>query len=603
MSQSVQIGTQQAADSAVSPQNPSGGGLLVERRIDSAHTAVPAPVLGQGIAPPRKTHDGNDGQAAAETRRSTQQESLIHASRIVEEIRDELEDLDRREQALSAQLSLLDQERRNVRLWVQQIEQEAQEWEGRLRDQERQLAETAAANHEHEVRLQRMRDELAADREHLEAERRSLKAEIDAELREQRSVLEQARNELEAERSTLREQITEEAISAELRASCEAFQIEREEWIGRRDAEIAQLSQQRAQWDAQKRSEEALLRQKREEHERALNQTWSALEQERRAWIEEKERQRVEAEEARQTARRQLEQEIAAERAQIQREKAMLEKRLRFQEEHLAKTRRELEAGRHEFEQETQRFRQESSHTRETQRARRTQLDHYRALLAERESSLDREHQILERERRLHDASLNEEKKRLVAERETWDHERCAQQAELRRQQDMLALHAENLEARRERLDSLRAELEDTHRNTLEMRMAVEEAWAQLAQAAGEERAKHRVDVARAALSEHFQTLRDNLVNQRRELELAQSRFQDERDKFRDERQMLTDWISERDERLRLREQVLSQDAQDLENRQSSLHTKHQQWLKERHEAELIIRNLLDQLADVNDTP
>ncbi|MCH8138511.1 MAG: hypothetical protein IH926_06105, partial [Proteobacteria bacterium] len=68
------------------------------------------------------------------------------------------------------------------------------------------------------------------------------------------------------------------------------------------------------------------------------------------------------------------------------------------------------------------------------------------------------------------------ERERLRDERRNWDQERQAQSAELRRQQDMLELHAENLEGRRERLDRLRAELEETHNSTLEMRIAVEEA-------------------------------------------------------------------------------------------------------------------------------
>ena len=179
-----------------------------------------------------------------------------------------------------------------------------------------------------------------------------------------------------------------------------------------------------------------------------------------------------------------------------------------------------------------------------------------------------------------------------------WLKRATTQQSELRRQQNMLKLHAENLEARRLRLDRLRAELEDTHRKTLEMRLSVEEAWAQLAQSTGPDVAKQRVDEAQAALAEHYKQSREDLIQHRQELERAQTQYQKQRDEFREERQALAEWVTERTAQLQQREQRAAEAEQTLESREQSWHQKQQQWNQEKAQAEAVIRDLLKQISD-----
>jgi len=221
-------------------------------------------------------------------------------------------------------------------------------------------------------------------------------------------------------------------------------------------------------------------------------------------------------------------------------------------------------------------------------------------LLEEREASLVREQRIFSQSCGTFAAESQRDRERLNHEREAWDQEQQAQQAEIRRQQNMLALHAENLEARRERLDTLRAELEETHRGTLEMRMAVEEAWAQLSQTAGTDIAHQRVDEARNALSEHYRLLREAQSRQRSELLETQTRLQQQKDEFRAERQTFTEWTAERDEKLRLWEQRLGQDAAEIDVRDAAWRAARDRWMQEKVEAEHVIRDLLAQLTELN---
>lgn len=162
-------------------------------------------------------------------------------------------------------------------------------------------------------------------------------------------------------------------------------------------------------------------------------------------------------------------------------------------------------------------------------------------------------------------------------------------------------LHANNLEGRRERLDKLRAELEETHRTTLEMRMAIEEAWAQMTQTCGVDVAQQRLDQAQQQLSGHYRGLRDSLIEQRHELDEMRQLFQTQRDEFRAEQQTLSEWAASQDRTLRTREGDLQTQAEQLDVRESAWRSASQRWINEKIEAEAVIRDLLQQLTSLTE--
>ena len=619
MSENVQADRRTASDTdgggTLSWQQDSGEGGL--HRVDPLHPEpVPHGVSTQIPAPPEPTQtaasgDQAPGPSTLPPRPSVgdEQQLLLQASQLADHLRTQFTELNRREQSLNAQLTLLDQERRNIRLWGRHVEEELQEREAKLRVGEVEFAEKASACEEFHAELQEQERGLVRAREELIGERARLKGDLDKELEEDRVTLKEDRRQVERERHQLREQternqqehdaaltrmqqqleeerkvlrqtLTEERMTEDLRRDRASLERECAEFETRRDAVISELAEER------------------ELQERSLSQVRAEFETLHRTQLEEFEQQKAEQEQRLQQERQEFEQERDEQQKALQQDRSTLDNRLRFQQEHLTKTRQELEESQCEFRREAQQRQQqvEDAETRSRQRAR--QLEHYRTLLEERELSVSRERELLSKARRTSEGSLDGEKRRLQAERQSWERERDAQRAEVRRQQDMLALHAENLEARRTRLDQLRSELENTHRETLETRMAIEEAWAQLAQGVGEDQAKQRVEAVRHALSEHYRQLRDGLFQQRRELEEAQMLAQRQKDEFRDERQTLTDWLAKRDEDIRQREESLRHDSQNLDKQEAAWRSLRDRWMQEKIEAETIIRDLLVQLTD-----
>lgn len=286
----------------------------------------------------------------------------------------------------------------------------------------------------------------------------------------------------------------------------------------------------------------------------------------------------------------------AASESESRQERVLLDSRLRFQQDHLEKSRAELEQGQTAFRWEQQAARVWLEQELLQSRLLRDQLDRRRGLLDEREKSVERERDLLVRSRRAQEDGLSRERERLAGERGHWEHERDVARADLRRQQDLLALHAENLETRRQRLDSLRVELEETNRKTLETRLAVEEAYSQLARTAGAEETRLRVDEARSVLSEYYRGTRDSLTRQRQEIDQMQERLLQQRAELQAERDALAAWGLAREQKGLEREAILGAAREELDAREREARALRERWLAERQEAESVIRDLLDQL-------
>lgn len=285
-----------------------------------------------------------------------------------------------------------------------------------------------------------------------------------------------------------------------------------------------------------------------------------------------------------------------ASESEARQERVLLDSRLRFQQDHLDKSRVELEQAQTEFRWEQQAARVWLEQELLQSRLLRDQLDRRRGLLDEREKSIERERDLLVRSRRAQEDGLSRERERLAGERGHWEHERDIARADLRRQQDLLALHAENLETRRQRLDSLRVELEETNRKTLETRLAVEEAYSQLARSAGAEETRFRVDEARSVLAEYYRGTRDSLTRQRQEIDQMQERLLQQRAELQAERDALAAWGLSREQKGLEREAALGAAREELDSREREARALRERWLAERQEAESVIRDLLDQL-------
>ena len=546
-------------------------------------------------------------------------EVLSQASLFVDQLRSQVSDLQRRDQILATQLQQLDQERRGLRQWKQDADAELQTKEEILRRREGTLAEQIASQqsmieqlHSEQADLAKRREQLDADRLRLmadvgtkvAAERERLQqaiaaADVDRQNREvefarQRQQLDEAfqvkLQEVEAAKSRVRQDVTEEMLTAELRAARDSLIRERDEFETARSEFTMFRDRERAELANTREVQEAAVIRVREE---LLAQRQSQLAELEAA----KQLQETTLQQAQDEFARQREQQLT----ELRHERAVLENRLRFQQEHLTKARQEIESAQNEFRREAQRIRGQLEEGESIIRLRQSQLDRVRSLLEERERSVNREREMLFKSQRAFEQFTEHDREKIKLERDDWEHDRGGQLADLRRQQDMLALHANNLEGRRERLDKLRTELEETHRTTLEMRMAIEEAWAQMTQACGIDVAQQRLDQAQQQLSGHYRGLRDSLIEQRGELDEMRQTFQTQRDEFRTEQQTLSEWAATQERTLRDREADLQAEADQLHFRESAWRSASQRWINEKIEAEAVIRDLLEQLTSLTE--
>ncbi|MFO1022843.1 MAG: hypothetical protein U0903_19425 [Planctomycetales bacterium] len=471
------------------------------------------------------------------------------ATQISDYLKERQADLTQREERLLQQLTQFDQEQRKIRLWVTQYEEEFAE-----------------------------REELLDKREAacLELENISTRREQD---------LEQRLIEVERTKAGLQERDEQLALREQ------NFHQEMEQVRARLQEE----------WNADL-----------QRHEQALTELQHRIQADRvnLEQIHAEHREMVEADRAElhaeiTAARNQIQAELndlqatrEAQEEELRRERTLLESRIRFQWDHLEKSRQDFEAEQREFLIEKQYLLQRCQEERQQLTHHRDRLEDYRDLLEQRETSLQTSQESFAKAQQHWVDTTRTQQERREIELRHWEQEQERQRGEFRRQQEVLATHAENLEIRHHRLDELRTELEATHRQILETRLAVEESIGQLAQVLGQEGAQQRIDTARQAISEHYSKCLDSLLEQRRELESGRATFQQQIDEFRRERQAMADWVTDCDERLKLREADLNRRHEEFGVQERNWEKLQENWQQERTIAERLVRDLLRRLED-----
>jgi len=541
-------------------------------------------------------------QGAAEAGASlTGAELLTQAGEIASYLKAQFAEVSRREQTLNSQLNDIDNERRKIRMWVGQIEEQYDERETNLRAKETELIRKAVECEKLARTVSQEQEKVFEAQDALKQERSELRDQILIEFSQQREALERQRLDLIHERNRIHEEVLE--TLADQRKDLDR---DRDEWRGVKQTELNHLKRERELHETTIRKVEAELTSRKENQELELKTQQAEWKSHRHAEEEELESRKrdfvirsEEIEHQLRIQREDLQREYASREDAFEQKRTLIENRIKFQENHLLRLRSQIEQDQHDFQRQQQIQQQQHEQNERIHILRMKQLDRFRDLLSQREESLVKERSLHAELRRAVERYELNQKQRMSDEYASWQKERDAQKVELRRQHDMLALHAENLERRRERLDTLRAEVEETHRGTLEMRLALEEGWAQLTQVEGEEAARERLEKARDALAAHYRQLREALSVERQELDHSQELFHRHRDEFRQERQDLSEWVAERDEQLRLRSEQLRYEAEQLAIRDAAWDEKRETWLQEHVQAEQIIRLLLQQMTEM----
>ena len=210
--------------------------------------------------------------------------ALQHAGRILEHLRTQLAELDRREQNLNSQLSSMDQERRSLRMWSSQFTEDAERREQELRAREIKLAERESASDAYTAEVEAREKSLAAEWETVAAARAAMKSELAQEIDTERRELAEGQRRLEIDSRELQRLQSEFEHSQALqlenhRREVEALRAERLAEVDRREADVS-----RREIDVEKRARF---------HEDHLDRVRRDLADQRRDLERERQRQRV----------------------------------------------------------------------------------------------------------------------------------------------------------------------------------------------------------------------------------------------------------------------------------------------------------------------
>ena len=210
--------------------------------------------------------------------------ALQHAGRILEHLRTQLAELDRREQNLNSQLSSMDQERRSLRMWSSQFTEDAERREQELRAREIKLAERESASDAFSAEVESREKSLSAEWESVAAARAAMKSELASEIETERRELAEGQRRLEIDSREFHRRESEfehtQALQLEnQRREIEALRAEKLGEIDRREADVT-----RREIDVEKRARF---------HEDHLDRVRRDLADQRRDIERERQRQRV----------------------------------------------------------------------------------------------------------------------------------------------------------------------------------------------------------------------------------------------------------------------------------------------------------------------
>ncbi len=245
-------------------------------------------------------------------------------------------------------------------------------------------------------------------------------------------------------------------------------------------------------------------------------------------------------------------------------------------------------------------FRSERLRFLELHRLRFRQLEHLRSLLTEREASLGREAQIVGRSKAAAISDIQRQQRRSEEERDAILRDIESRQRRVRQQETSIADLAARLEDRSQRLNRLRAELDQTQSEILEQRLVIEEARVTLCRdASSPDAARVRLEQSRGDVHSFFDRLRIQISADRDKVEAAASDVTERQMQFRRDRAELEQWFAAKEEEhaARTAGSVVDDQQNTILTLQTQLTDMHDRWQHDRSDAERTIRDLLEQLT------
>jgi hypothetical protein len=403
--------------------------------------------------------------------------------------------------------------------------------------------------------LKRRQEELDRREAQMNAETAELENELRQArlwLRERTEELDRREAEMQAQADSLQEQATRTATLAEAH---EKESRGRELVLAEREAALHRKGASLRNWEAHLYRETESLREQQQQlaHEREQGET--ALLRDRQRW---------------QTEQQALQQMLALAAANLEKHRAAVEE----QEARLnARLGKSFEIDRLDEAHQTLEF-------------RRLRLHEAEQLLSEQREELDDQRRQLAEER----AELA---RRIAEQNAAWE-ARSTEAGELwRRRREALSRRAEQLDHRRTAVEALYAEAMNAHRETLEMRLAIEQMWLELQGAHAPAAITQSLAEARRKLAEHAQHSTASFAEQREELHSLADRLTAQQVKLRQQREELDREAAARHREIEQQAAWLAAREQELNRQERDFREAERRWADEKRDLQRRLREAL----------
>jgi chromosome segregation ATPase len=482
-----------------------------------------------------------------------------HAASLASRLQARLADVDRREARLNSQEAEFDTRIRRARLWIEQCEADITLRQQQLDEGEQSLAQRQELAVEQLAEAEEIAQRLAE----LTERERAAEA-ITIELQLGRTELQTKLDALEFETAGCRSRQLE---LDEARLRCEQRQRE----LDRREAKLytdhEQHSRQRAQLSTDEaavaRREEALVARQKDldDVQRQLTETASELE----------------------FRRAELDREVIQQQQRVN-DAAAHERRLQFRQREIetALLRLErlgiVEEKMVELEQQAAAFAVRSAY-----------VDNAEQMLAERQMHLADQQRELESQQLAFENQVTRERRGLAAQAE--ESRTVADQ----RNRD-LDRREQGLDSREQSLERLADELRANQRETLEMRLAIEETWQQLQGALAPAALSRSIAQVRGKLADQFRLQGDELAERRQELDRIRGELADQVAQIDERRSQLQSWLDQQQAEIEKQATRLAARERTLDEQAKGLRDEEQCWQAEREEYQQQIQDLLSKL-------
>ena len=176
------------------------------------------------------------------------------------------------------------------------------------------------------------------------------------------------------------------------------------------------------------------------------------------------------------------------------------------------------------------------------------------------------------------------------------EHDRAKEQ--LYQQREAVRRRSEHVDQCHRALEKLRGELGNMHRETLEIRLATEELWAQLSGAAPPAALIRSLGTIRAKLAEQYRLAGAELAEQKAELGNVRRELVEQHAKLIRQKKRFEKWSAADKEEISQQAQRLAAREEELHGQQADLQERSHAWQAERLDYEREIRRLRVRLSD-----